>query len=364
MSMEHHELGDSHWMQRAIRLARKGIGTTHPNPRVGAVVVKNGEVIGEGWHERPGGPHAEVHALQDAGDAARGATIYVTLEPCNAQGRTPPCSEAIIKAGIARVVYASGDPNPKMAGGGSWLAGQGLDVTDGILRDEADALNRPFFHFLSTGRPWVIAKAAMSLDGKLATWRNHSQWISGPESRLHAHGIRAASDAILVGAGTFVHDNPSLTVRDVPRNGEPPLRVVVALEAPEPFEGCKLLDRSAPSRLYVTNETDHADAWRAVGMEVVCIDDLEALLAHLAAEGRLQLMVEGGGGLHASLLEAHLADELVLYQAPILIGGTEAVSLWHGTGVAAVDEAVRLEAIERKRLGEDQLIRGQLVYPD
>jgi len=153
-------------------------------------------------------------------------------------------------------------------------------------------------------------------------------------------------------------------VREVPRNGEPPLRVVVALEAPEPFEGCKLLDQEASSRLYITRETPQADAWRSVGMEVVCIDDLEAMLTHLAAEGRLQLMVEGGGGLHASLLEAHLADELVLYQAPILIGGTEAVSLWHGEGVGTVDEAVRLDNVERKMLGDDQLIRGQLIYPD
>jgi len=364
MSMDYHEPDDARWMRHALHLARKGIGTTHPNPRVGAVVVKDGEAIGEGWHERPGEPHAEVHALRNAGEAARGATIYVTLEPCNAHGRTPPCSEAIVKAGIARVVYASHDPNPQMAGGGSWLAGQGLDVTAGVLQEAADALNRPFFHFLHTGRPYLIAKAAMSLDGKLATWRNHSQWISGPESRRHAHEVRAESDAILVGAGTFVHDNPSLTVREVPRNGAPPLRVVVALEAPAFFEGCKLCDGTAPSRLYVIRETPAADQWRAAGMEVVRIDDLEAMLAHLAAEGRLQLMVEGGGGLHASLLEAQLADALLLYQAPILIGGKEAVSLWHGAGVATVDEAVRLIDIERRRLGDDQLIRGQLVYPD
>jgi len=354
---------DIRFMRRALTLARRGVGTTHPNPRVGAVVVSDGTIIAEGWHRRAGETHAEFAALRQAGSAARGATLYVTLEPCSGHGRTPPCTDIVMRSGVRRVVFASDDPNPRMSGGAALLREAGIEVCGGVLRDVADELNRPFFHFFRTGRPYVVAKAAISLDGKLATRRQHSQWISGEESRRHAHRLRAASDAILVGAGTLAQDNPSLTVRDAHRRGEAPLRAVVCDDMPVFRPDYRLLDGQAPARLYVRNFNGQVDAWRTAGAEVVAAESLDVVLQHLAKEGRLALLLEGGGRLHAAFFEARLADELVLYQAPLIIGGEEAVGLWQGKGVAHVSDALRLNDIERRRLGQDQLIRGRIWYP-
>lgn len=355
---------DERFMARALNLAEKGVGRTHPNPAVGAVVVAGDKVIGEGWHEGPGKPHAEVVALEAAGSAARGATLYVTLEPCAAHGRTPPCTSAILRAGIRRVVFASSDPNPKMAGGGKLLEAHGVDVTPNVLEKEADALNRGFLHAHRLGRAWVTAKAAISLDGKLATHARHSQWISNEKSRRHAHGLRARSHAILIGAGTLQQDNPSLTVRHAPLTGAPPLRCVLCFETPRFDPACRIADDAAPSRLYVRRETDEARAWREAGVEVVHAASLMEALRHLAAEGRWEVLLEGGGMLHAAFLDARLTDEMVLYQAPILIGGREAVNLLEGGGVARVDEAPRLADVSRRMLGTDQMIRGRVVYPE
>ncbi|MDX8405029.1 MAG: bifunctional diaminohydroxyphosphoribosylaminopyrimidine deaminase/5-amino-6-(5-phosphoribosylamino)uracil reductase RibD [Mariprofundus sp.] len=351
-------------MQQAIELAKKGIGTTHPNPRVGAIVVNHGEIVGTGWHHRPGGPHAEAAALQEAGDKAHGGTLYVTLEPCAAHGRTPACTDAIRAAGIKHLFYASSDPNPQMAGGHKVLEAAGITVTAGLLREQADAFNIPFFHYLRTGLPYIIAKAAISLDGRIATRTHHSQWISGQASRLHAHGIRAASDAIIVGAGTLKHDNPSLTVRDIPMLGDTPLRVVMCLETPHFFAECKLLSGEAPSRFYVRSSNEYTEQWRRAGVEVVQVTSLNNALTHLAEDGRLQILLEGGGELHASFLEAQYSNELVLYQAPILIGGRDAISLWPGQGVETIPIAPQLADVERQLLGNDQMIRGRIAYPD
>jgi diaminohydroxyphosphoribosylaminopyrimidine deaminase/5-amino-6-(5-phosphoribosylamino)uracil reductase len=351
-------------MKLAIKLAKKGIGTTHPNPRVGAVVVKDGVVVGEGWHKRAGEAHAEVIALENAGDQARGATLYVTLEPCAAQGRTPACTDAIIRAGIRSVVYASSDPNPQMAGGGKVLSDHsGLEVIAGVLADEADALNVPFFHYVRTGHPYVIGKAAISLDGKLATRTGHSQWISGVESRQHAHGLRAESDAIIIGAGTLTHDNPTLTVRDARLKGDVPLRVVLCFEMPPFFPECNLLSDEAPTRFYVYNVNKHTQAWLDAGVQVGRANNLTAVLQHLAGDGYLQVLLEGGGELHASFFEAQLTNELVLYQAPILIGGRDAVSLLAGEGAETIPQAILLADIKRRKLGDDHMIRGRVVYP-
>ncbi len=355
---------DERFMTRALELAAKGLGRTHPNPAVGAVVVAAGKIIGEGWHEGPGRPHAEVVALEAAGSAARGATLYVTLEPCAAHGRTPPCTGAILRAGIRRVVFASSDPNPKMAGGGRLLEAHGVDVTPNVLEQEADALNRGFLHAHRQGRAWVTAKAAISLDGKLATHARHSQWISNEASRQHAHGLRARSHAILIGSGTLLQDNPSLTVRDAPLIGAPPLRCVICGEPPRFDPACRIADDAAPSRLYVRRETEEARAWREAGVEVVRAASLLEVLQHLASEERWEVLLEGGGQLHAAFLEARLIDEMVLYQAPILIGGREAVSLFEGKGVARVDQAPKLADIERRMLGTDQMIRGRVAYPE
>jgi len=351
-------------MRRALRLARRGIGTTHPNPRVGAVIVAGGEIVGEGWHERPGLPHAEIIALQQAGARARGATLYVNLEPCAAHGRTPPCTAAICAAGIRRVVFGSGDPNPHMAGGGAVLREQGIEVTGHVLQGQADALNRPFFHFMRTSRPFVLAKAAVSLDGRLATAGGQSQWISGAASRRHAHGLRAEADAILIGANTLNQDNPSLTVRHARRYGAPPLRVVMCSSTPAFDDTYRLADGDAPSRLYVARRGMEAGAWQDAGVDVVVADGPQAVLRHLAREGRLAVLLEGGGRLHATFFASQLVDELVLYQAPILIGGEGGYNLWQGPGIDALTQAPRLADIQRRRLGEDQMIRGCLVYPE
>jgi diaminohydroxyphosphoribosylaminopyrimidine deaminase/5-amino-6-(5-phosphoribosylamino)uracil reductase len=355
---------DERFMRRALQLAARGIGTTHPNPRVGAVIVIRDTIVGEGWHDHPGSPHAEIVALEQAGSRARGATLYVNLEPCHAHGRTPPCTQAIIRAGIRKVVYASPDPNPKMAGGGGFLSDAGIAVRSGVLREAADRLNKPFFHFIERKRPYVIAKAAVSLDGKLATHQQHSRWISGEQARRHAQRLRSESDAILIGSGTLKHDNPSLTVRGVRRNGEPPLRVVLCFDTPACLPDYHLLDGSAPARLYVHTINDHAADWKREGVDVVQTASLADVMRHLATDGRLSLLLEGGGRLHAAFLESRLSDELVLYQSPILIGGKDAPGLWHGLGVSHLSESPRLREIVRRRMGEDQLIRGTIVYPD
>jgi len=351
-------------MRQAIELAKKGVGTTHPNPRVGAVVVNHGEVVGEGWHERPGGAHAEVMALDDAGEKARGGAIYVTLEPCAAHGRTPACTESIRRAGIKHVIFASSDPNPVMAGGAKVLRAMGIEVTAGVLSDEASDINRPFFHYQRTGRPYVIAKAAISLDGKMATYDHHSQWISGEGCREHAHLLRASCDAILVGAGTLKYDNPSLTVRDVEMIGNVPLRVVLCFETPVFSAEYKLLSDEAPTRLYVRSLNEHAEVWRKAGVDVQHVSSLLLVLKHLAEDGYLQLLLEGGGALHTSFLQAGFSDEIVLYQAPIIIGGRDAVNLWDGRGAQTLDQAIRLSDVKRLKMGDDQMIRGTVVYPD
>ncbi|MDX8403095.1 MAG: bifunctional diaminohydroxyphosphoribosylaminopyrimidine deaminase/5-amino-6-(5-phosphoribosylamino)uracil reductase RibD [Mariprofundaceae bacterium] len=355
---------DQRWMKRAIMLAKKGIGTTHPNPRVGAVIVNKGIVVGEGWHQHAGEPHAEINALEKAGHKARGGTLYVTLEPCSSTGKTPPCTGAILRAGIWRVLFASSDPNPKMAGGGELLKIRDIEVTGGLLADEADKLNGPFFHYVKTGRPYITAKGAISLDGKLATYRHDSQWISGEKSRKHAHGLRAEADAIIIGTGTLSHDNPSLTVRDAKVKGNVPMRVVIGMRTPKFSPDCKLLDDAAPTRIYVRTINEETAKWRDAGIQIGRAPNLITILKHLAQDGCLNILLEGGGRLHAAFFEAQLTDELVLYQAPILIGGSDAVSLWHGRGVDQVKQALQLENIQRRKMGEDQMIRGKVIYPE
>ncbi|MDQ7058711.1 MAG: bifunctional diaminohydroxyphosphoribosylaminopyrimidine deaminase/5-amino-6-(5-phosphoribosylamino)uracil reductase RibD [Ghiorsea sp.] len=350
------------WMQMALSEAMKAVGNTHPNPAVGAVIVRDGQVLGKGFTQTCGGNHAEVEALQAAGDVA-GATLYVTLEPCAAQGRTPACTSAIIPSGIQTVVYASSDPNPQMAGGAQVLEAAGIEVVANVCQAEADRLNRPFFHYIQYKMPWLIAKAAISLDGKMATRTKHSQWISGAESRQHAHGVRALCDAIVVGVGTLVSDNPSLTVRDAAIIGQPPLRVMLGKHAPKPWKDCKLLSDEAPSRFYVMHDSDDALAWSELGMEVVLVENYEAAFQHLAADGCLQVLLEGGGKLHAACLEHGISNELLLYQAPVLIGGVDAMSFWHGEGVETMQDALHIQNIERVMLGQDMCIRGDIVYP-
>ena len=314
---------DREHMARARALAARGLYTTSPNPRVGSVIVKDGVVIGEGFHVRPGEPHAEVNALADAracGHDARGATLYVTLEPCNRHGRTPPCVDAVIAAGIARVVAAMRDPNPAQAHGGERLRAAGVDITFGLLEDEARELNIGFVSVMTRGRPWVRAKMAASLDGRTALASGESQWITGPEARADGHAWRARACALLTGVGTVLQDDPQLTVRavDTPRQ---PLRIVVDRHGRTPASARVLADGNA---LIVTAGERNA-AWPSA-LKVLALPDadgrvdLVALMRELAVRGVNELHVEAGAKLTGALVDAGLVDELLLYLAPALIG--------------------------------------------
>ena len=314
---------DREHMARALALAARGRYTTSPNPRVGSVVVKDGVVIGEGFHVRPGEPHAEVNALADTrarGHDARGATLYVTLEPCNRHGRTPPCVDAIVAAGVARVVAAMLDPNPAQANGGERLRTAGVDIAFGLLEDVARELNIGFVYVMTRGRPWVRAKLAASLDGRTALVSGESQWITGPEARADGHAWRARACALLTGVGTVLQDDPQLTVRalDTPRQ---PLRIVVDRHGQTPASARVLAGGHA---LIVTAGGRNA-AWPAT-LDVLALPDadgrvdLAALMRALATRGINELHVEAGAKLTGALLEAGLVDEMLLYLAPALLG--------------------------------------------
>lgn len=319
---------DHGYMAQALRLAERGLYSTSPNPRVGCVLVRDGRIIGEGWHERAGGPHAEVHALQQAtaGEAgARGATAYVTLEPCSHHGRTPPCAEALVAAGVARVVAAMQDPNPLVAGRGlDRLAAAGIETACGLLEDEARELNIGFVSRMTRGRPWLRLKAAASLDGKTALNNGESQWITGPEARQDGHRWRARACAILTGIGTVRKDDPLLSVRGVATSRQP-LRVVVDSRLEMSLSARILRD----GNVLVVGAVENAEKIAALGSrgaEVIVLPgregkvDLAALMQELGRRGINEIHAEAGYRLSGSLLRENLADELLLYLAPCLIG--------------------------------------------
>ncbi len=357
---------DECYMRLALREARKGIGRTSPNPAVGAVVVANGRVIATGYHARAGGPHAEVVALKRAGDAARGATLYVTLEPCNHTGRTGPCTQAILAAGIRRVVIGMADPNPHVAGGGArMLAANGIEVEEGVLAADCEAINRPFVKHITTGRPWVILKAGMSLDGKLATATGHSSWITNEAARRQVHRLRGRVDAILVGRRTAVLDDPSLTCRVA--GGRDPVRVVLDSRLQLSATARMLRqDSPAPTWIFCTEDAPLVNEERlaAAGGEVHRLPagtdgriDLGRLLDFLGGRGIMSLLVEGGGLVHTAFLEAGLADECLLFVAPILLGA-DGISFWQHTGTRRVDEGLRLTQVSSRRFGDNILVQG------
>lgn len=345
-------------MRRALELAALGWGQVAPNPLVGAVVVREGRVVGEGFHGQHGGPHAEVAALNAAGPAARGATLYVTLEPCAHHGKTPPCTAAIRQAGIARVVFAAADPNPAAAGGAEWLRSSGIDVETALLAEEARELNAPFFHAHSTAgaaRPWVALKLALTLDARIADASGRSVWITGQEARAEVHRLRAGHDAIAVGSGTALADDPLLTVRGAVQPRRPPLRVVFDRRLRTPV-GARLLSDGTPL-LFIAGpgaDADRAARLRERGAEVEAAGTLDAALAMLAARGIRSLFVEGGASLATNLLGRRLVDRLYLFYAPLLLGG----------GLAAFDglAAVKLESAERWRpLGSTEFGADTLI---
>ena len=349
-------------MTRALALAERGVGLAPPNPLVGAVLVKDGRIVGEGWHEGPGTPHAEMAAMAAAGEDARGATLYTTLEPCAHQGRTPPCAPAIVAAGIREVVVAAIDPNPVVDGRGVRVLKEGgVLVVEGVLRGAAERLNVGFSKHVRTGLPFVTLKIAASLDGKIAARDGSSKWITGEAAREDAHRLRARSDAIVVGAGTVSADDPSLTVRLADYRGRPPLRVVVDGRG-RTRKDATILDGSAPTLIATSSASpvEARDAWEAGGADVVVVDggeggivSLTRLIELLGKRDIQNVLIEGGSALAASAIETGVADRVVVYLAPTLIGGEDAPGILGGTGVSTLADAVRLSFSEVVRLGDD-----------
>lgn len=361
---------DEYYIRRTFELAARARGRTSPNPLVGAVVVRDGQVVGEGFHRQAGLPHAEIEALKAAGEAARGATLYVNLEPCCHTGRTGPCTEAIIAAGIKRVVAAMADPNPLVAGKGfARLREAGIEVTVGILEKEARALNEAFIKYITTRRPFVILKTAMSLDGKIATVTGESKWITGPEARRYVHELRDSCDAILVGIGTILKDDPSLTTR-LPEGGRDPVRVILDSRARTPLTARVLNQESTASTLIAVTEMaprERVAALREAGAEVLACGpgpavDLEVLLSALGEREITSLLVEGGSTVNASFLMQGLVDKLVWFIAPLIIGGAGAIGPVGGSGVRHLARAIRLRELSIRQLGSDLCVEAYPVW--
>jgi diaminohydroxyphosphoribosylaminopyrimidine deaminase/5-amino-6-(5-phosphoribosylamino)uracil reductase len=358
---------DARYMRLALKLAERGRGAVHPNPMVGAVLVKKEEVVGEGWHARLGGDHAEVAAIAKAGKQARGATLYVTLEPCNHQGKTPPCTTAVIRAGIGRVVIAALDPNPDVKGGGAKeLRKHGTSVEAGLLEEEARELNRGWEKYVSTNLPFVTLKVAMTADGRIATRKGLSKWITGPEARRRVHEMRRASDAVLTGIGTVLADDPELTVRDVPlKDARPPMRVVLDSRLRIPMEA-RILANDPETLVITTSRQDKhkAEALRERGVEVIKVKavkgrvDLREVLRALGERGVVDLMVEGGAAVNTSFIEQGLADRLCLFVAPRVFGGAEAPAWMGGRGVDRPEGSFDFTWSKPKVVGEDLLLEA------
>jgi diaminohydroxyphosphoribosylaminopyrimidine deaminase/5-amino-6-(5-phosphoribosylamino)uracil reductase len=361
---------ETRWMRRALALAVQGF--TPPNPQVGCVLVKDGVIVGEGFHPYAGGPHAEAAALRAAGDAARGSTAYVTLEPCSHQGRTPPCTVALIQSGVHRVVAAVRDPNPSVSGGGlDALSAAGIEVGVGLLEEEAAYVNAPFFHFHRTGMPFVALKAAMTLDGKIATRTGDSKWITGEKSRALVHRLRAQCGAVLCGVGTAVADDPLLTARfpDAPRT---PVRVILDPNLRIPVSS--RLVRTARDIPTVVVAGQSADPVRVKNLQSYQVDiltvetdtyghiPLRNVLAELGRREIISVLVEGGGVTHAAFLAEKLAQRVYWFIAPKLVGGRDAATPVEGIGAERMSEAVQLEQVRVKQIGPDLMVEGTPVF--
>jgi diaminohydroxyphosphoribosylaminopyrimidine deaminase/5-amino-6-(5-phosphoribosylamino)uracil reductase len=358
---------DHECMALALRLARKGLNTTHPNPRVGCVITRNGEIVGSGWHEKAGGDHAEIHALREAGELAQGGTAYVTLEPCSHSGRTPPCVDALIAAKVARVVYAVEDPNPAVNGAGMQRLQQaGIEVQSGLMLAQAEELNCGFLKRMRQRRPWVRIKLAQSLDGHIALANGSSQWISGPESRADVQNWRARSDAVLTGIGTVLADNPSLNVRSQ-KAARQPARVIVDSQWRMPA-GARLLGLPGNTIIAGLGARPLPDALAETGAECLVLPardgrvDLAALLAELARREINEVQVEAGAKLCGALVQLGLVDEVLIYQAPILLGGG-AISPFAVPRLDNMDDRVHLNWVDSRRIGRDLRLRLKMASP-
>ncbi len=369
---------DDYWMRRALRLAGNSYAT--PNPMVGCVLVREGNVVGEGWTQPVGLAHAERIALDQAGERAYGATAYVTLEPCAHHGRTPPCADALIAAGVSRVVAAVADSDPRVGGKGiERLQNAGISVTVGVQESAALQVNEAFFHFQATGSPFTTLKTAMTLDGKIATSAGHSQWITGPSARRHVHQLRARSGAVMVGIGTLLADDAQLTARlsgiSLPRQ---PLRIIVDSHLRTPPDSRAVRIATAhptemPLMIATTDAIDpaRANALRRQGVEIVRLPrmaservDLKALFELLAGRQIISVLVEGGGQLNAGLIAANLAQKALFFIAPKIVGGAAAPTPVEGAGVETMAEAWHLDGLTPRRFGDDIALQGYFLPHD
>lgn len=350
---------DLDYMKMALSLAKSTEGQTAPNPVVGAVLVKNHQIVGLGAHLKAGEPHAEVHAIEMAKENAEGATLYVTLEPCSHYGKTPPCSNLVIESGITRVVIATTDPNPEVAGSGiERIQKAGIQVEVGLLKAEADELNEIFFHYIQTGLPYVTLKSATSLDGKLATVSGESKWITGEEARADVHQFRHKHDAILVGVNTVIKDNPSLTTRLLD-GGKNPVRIILDTHLRTPLDSKIITDGEAPT--WIIAGSDHEDSLEKPfiekGVKIIRLENQEVLLKDVLKElGKREitsLYVEGGSEIHGSFLKEKAFQQVITYIAPKLIGGALAPVSFGGEGISRIDDAVDLEFKDVTRIGND-----------
>ncbi|MDH5435333.1 MAG: bifunctional diaminohydroxyphosphoribosylaminopyrimidine deaminase/5-amino-6-(5-phosphoribosylamino)uracil reductase RibD [Gammaproteobacteria bacterium] len=366
---------DHVYMARAIQMARRGFYTTHPNPRVGCVIVRDGEIVGEGAHLRAGEGHAEVNALANAGDKAKGAEVYVTLEPCSHYGRTPPCSQALIDAGVKRVVSAMEDPNPEVAGKGiKLLNSAGIETVTGVMQAEAESLNPGFLKRMRTGKPFVRSKIAMSLDGRTAMASGESKWITSVDARLDVQRLRASSDAILTGIETVLKDDPSLNIRldelpiDIPVDVPQPLRVIVDSHL-RMQHNAKMLSLDGKTMVFTTSaDKKLAEKLENKGASVVTVQKsnshvaLSAVLDYLAQQQINEVLVEAGSTLNGALLQAGLIDELVIYVAPKLMGDN-AKGLFHLPVLAKMSESVELNITDIRSVGKDFRITATVEKP-
>ena len=366
---------DIQLMRVALREARKGLGRTSPNPCVGAVIVKDGDIVARGYHKKAGAPHAEIEALKKAGAKARGGVMYVTLEPCNHHGKTPPCSHAVAESGIKKVVIGMLDPNPLVNGSGAaFLSSNGVEIESGLLEEQCRKLNQPFLTYMKKGRPWVLLKAGLTLDGKITFRKNSGDAITGPESLKWVHRLRDRCDAILVGRNTITIDNPSLTTRIKGRRGRDPIRVVLDTNL-KISSGAKVIKYNDDRRTWIFCGPSAPSAKigelqeRGVEIFQVAIGetgrlDLEEVLTTLGSKQITSLLVEGGAVVHGSFLKAELVDHIQLFYAPFVAGddGTDVI-----TGIKANGgrkDAIRLQNISQRRLGDDVMISGDVLYPD
>lgn len=361
---------DRAYMELALSLAKAGLGFTSPNPMVGAVIVKDGQIVGQGYHQKAGTPHAEVHALREAGHNARDATLYVTLEPCVHYGRTPPCTNAIIAAGIKHVVIAAKDPNPLVAGRGiEILHDAGITTTVGVMEQEALLLNEVFNKFIISHIPFVVLKSAMTMDGKIATAAGKSKWITGEPARQYGHRLRHQYDAILVGIGTILADNPQLTTRLHNQEGKNPVRVILDSTARIPLTSNVLTDQTVETIIAVSDAApdDRIKILQAAGATVLQFSsadngiDMSALLTELGRRGITSVFIEGGATVNATALRHKLVDKIHFFVAPKIIGGHNAPGPVANLGIAELDHAVKLSIGTIEKVGDDLHIEAYVI---